>query len=179
RGVYTLSELATKRYEQARHKVRTFINAADDREIIFTRGTTEGINLVAFSFSQAFLKAGDQIIVSNIEHHANIVPWQLAAEQHGATVKVIPVNDRGELMLDEYQKLLSPGATKIVAVGHISNSLGTVHDVARIVEMAHAAGAKVLIDGAQWVPHYPTDVRALGADFYVFSGHKMYGPTGI
>ena len=179
RGVYTLSELATKRYEQARHKVRTFINAADDREIIFTRGTTEGINLVAFSFAQAFLKPGDQIIVSNIEHHANIVPWQLAAERHGATVKVIPVNDRGELMLDEYQKLLSAGPTKIVAVGHISNSLGTMHDVSRIVELAHAAGAKVLIDGAQWVPHYPTDVRALGADFYVFSAHKMYGPTGI
>jgi cysteine desulfurase/selenocysteine lyase len=179
RGVYHLSQLATERYEEARRKVRLFINAAEDREIIFTRGTTEGINLVAFSFGMAFLKPGDEIIVSRIEHHANIVPWQLAAQRHGAVVRPIPVNDRGELILDEYANLLVPGKTKIVAVSQLSNSLGTIHDVKKIIELAHAAGAKVLVDGAQWVAHYPTDVRALDADFYVFSGHKLYGPTGI
>ena len=179
RGVYQLSQLATERYEQARRKVRLFVNAAEDREIIFTRGTTEGINLVAHSFGLAFLKSGDEIVVSTIEHHANIVPWQLAAQHHGAVVRPIPVNDRGELMLDEYEKLLVPGKTKIVAVSQLSNSLGTIHDVERIIQLAHGIGAKVLVDGAQWVAHYPTDVRALDADFYVFSGHKLYGPTGI
>lgn len=179
RGVYHLSQLATERYEQARRKVRLFINAAEDREIIFTRGTTEGINLVAHSFGQAFLKPGDEIVVSTIEHHANIVPWQLAAQHHSAVVRPIPVNDRGELLLDEYEKLLVPGKTKIVAVSQLSNSLGTIHDVERIIELAHRIGANVLVDGAQWVAHYPTDVRELDADFYVFSGHKLYGPTGI
>jgi cysteine desulfurase/selenocysteine lyase len=179
RGVYQLSQLSTERYEEARRKVRLFINASEDREIIFTRGTTEGINLVAFSFAQTFLKPGDEIIVSTIEHHANIVPWQLAAKRHGALVRPIPVNDRGELLLDEFEKMLLPGKTKIVAVSQLSNSLGTIHDVEKIIELAHAAGAKVLVDGAQWVAHYPTDVRALDADFYVFSGHKLYGPTGI
>jgi cysteine desulfurase/selenocysteine lyase len=179
RGVYHLSQLATERYEEARRKVRLFINAAEDREIIFTRGTTEGINLVAHSFGLAFLRPGDEIIVSTIEHHANIVPWQMAAQQSGALVRVIPVNDRGELRLDEFEKLLAPGKTKIVAISQLSNSLGTIHDVERIIKLAHAAGAKVLVDGAQWVAHYPTDVRAINADFYVFSAHKLYGPTGI
>jgi cysteine desulfurase/selenocysteine lyase len=179
RGVYELSQLATERYEQARRKVRLFINAAEDREIIFTRGTTEGINLVAHSFGLAFLEAGDEILVSTIEHHANIVPWQLIAEQRGATVRPIPVNDRGELLLDEFEKMLLPGKTRMVAVSQLSNSLGTIHDVDRIINLAHAAGAKVLVDGAQWIAHYPTDVRAIDADFYVFSGHKLYGPTGI
>src|SRR3954467_216410 len=178
RGVYYLSQLATDLYEAARRKVRKFINAADDREIIFTRGTTESINLVAFAFSQKFLKPGDEIIVSNLEHHSNIVPWQMAAERHGATVRVIPMNDGGELLLDEYERLLVQGKTKIVAVNHLSNSLGTINDVERIARLAHAAGAKVLVDGAQWVAHYPTDVRALDVDFYAFSSHKLYGPTG-
>jgi cysteine desulfurase/selenocysteine lyase len=179
RGVYQLSQNATERYEEARRTVRRFINAAEDREIIFTRGTTEGINLVAHSFGLAFLRPGDEIIVSTIEHHANIVPWQVAAQHHGAAVRPIPVNDRGELLLDEYARMLVPGKTKIVAVSQLSNSLGTIHDVGRIIKLAHSAGAKVLVDGAQWVAHYPTDVQALDADFYVFSGHKLYGPTGI
>jgi cysteine desulfurase/selenocysteine lyase len=179
RGVYRLSQTATDLYESARAKVRRFINAADDREIIFTRGTTESINLVAFSFCERFCKADDEILVSTIEHHANIVPWQLAAQRHGARVQPIPVNDRGELLLEEFERLLKPGRTRIVAVSQVSNSLGTIHDVERIIELAHAAGAKVLVDGAQWIAHYPTDVRALDADFYVFSGHKLYGPTGI
>jgi cysteine desulfurase/selenocysteine lyase len=179
RGVYQLSQTATELYEAARRKVRLFINAAEDREIIFTRGTTESINLVAFSFCQAFLKPGDQILVSTIEHHANIVPWQLAAQRHGATVHAIPVNDRGELIFEEFDKLLATGTTRVVAISQVSNSLGTIHDVPRVIRLAHAAGAKVLVDGAQWIAHYPTDVRALDADFYVFSGHKLYGPTGI
>ena len=145
--------------------VRKFLNAADDREIIFTRGATESVNLVAHAFCSAFVKSGDDILVSTIEHHANIVPWQLAAKQHGATVKPIPVNDRGELSVDEFQKLLRPGKTKMVAITHVSNSLGTINDVAPLIRLAHAAGAKVLIDGAQWVAHYPTDVRAIDADF--------------
>ncbi|HZK80732.1 MAG TPA: cysteine desulfurase, partial [Humisphaera sp.] len=178
RGVYELSQKATNAYEEARHTVAKFINAADDKEILFTRGTTEAINLVANSFGRAFIKAGDEIIVSAIEHHSNIVPWQIVADAVGAKLRVIPMNDDGELLLDEYAKLLSPRA-KLVAVNHVSNALGTINDVDRIVNLAHAVGAKVLIDGAQWVAHHPTDVQQIGCDFYCFSGHKLYGPTGI
>jgi len=178
RGVYDLSQRATAAYEQTRVKVASFLNAADPAEIIFTRGSTEGINLVASSFGRAFLKPGDEIILSAMEHHSNIVPWQIIAQATGATIQIIPMNDAGELALDDYGRLLSE-RTKIVSVVHVSNSLGTVNDVKRIAQMAHAVGAKVLIDGAQWVAHRPTDVRDLGCDFYVFSGHKLYGPTGI
>jgi cysteine desulfurase/selenocysteine lyase len=179
RGVYYLSQLATERFDQSRRAIRKFINAGDDREIIFTRGTTEAINLVAHSFVRAFLKAGDEILVSNLEHHSNIVPWQLAAEEFGAVIRVIPINDRGELRMNELAKLLSSGRVKLVAVNHLSNSLGTINDVKEIARMAHEVGARVLVDGAQWVAHYPTDVRDLDVDFYTFSGHKLYGPTGI
>jgi len=178
RGVYELSQKATAAYEEARHRTARFINAAEDAEIIFTRGTTEAINLVAATFGRAFLKAGDEIILSALEHHSNIVPWQIAAELAGATIRVIPMNDRGELLLEEYAKLLS-GRTKMVAVNHVSNALGTINDVERIARLAHEVGAQVLIDGAQWVAHQRTDVQAIGCDFYCFSGHKLYGPTGI
>lgn len=178
RGVYELSQKATHAYEQARHTVAKFLHAADDKEVIFTRGTTEAINLVAYTFARAVLKPGDEIIVSAIEHHSNIVPWQIVAEAAGATIRVIPMSDAGELMLDKYKELLS-GGTKLVAVNHVSNALGTINDVSRIVKLAHQAGAKVLIDGAQWVAHHPTDVQSLDCDFYCFSGHKLYGPTGI
>jgi cysteine desulfurase / selenocysteine lyase len=179
RGVYWLSQVATEAYEGSRRRVRQFINAESDREIIFTRGTTESINLVASSFGAAFVRPGDEIIVSHLEHHSNIVPWQMACERFGAVLRVIPINDRGELRLDEYARLLKPGKTKLVAVSHLSNSLGTVNDVKSIAEQAHAAGARVLVDGAQWIAHYPTDVQDLQADFYTFSAHKLYGPTGI
>jgi len=178
RGVYRLSQVATEAYEEARRKARQFINAADEREVIFTRGTTEAINLVAASYARATLKPGDEVILSNLEHHSNIVPWQIAAEAAGATIRVIPVNDDGELLLDEYAKLLS-GRTKIVAVNHVSNALGTINEVRTICNMAHSVGAKVLVDGAQWVAHFKTDVRAIDCDFYCFSGHKLFGPTGI
>ena len=178
RGVYDLSQRATQAYEDARHTVAGFIGAADHREIIFTRGTTEAINLVASSFARSILQSGDQIILSSLEHHSNIVPWQMIADAMGATIYVIPMNDAGELLLDEYEKLLSP-RTKIVAVNHISNALGTINDVERIVRRAHLVGAKVLIDGAQWIAHHPTNVGAIGCDFYCFSGHKVFGPTGI
>lgn len=178
RGNYELSQRATDLYDRARRTVRSFINAAEDREIIFTRGTTESINLVASSFGGKFIGAGDQIILSAMEHHSNIVPWQILAERVGAKIDVIPMNDRGELDLDEFRRLLSP-RTKMVAVVHLSNSLGTINDVKEIARLAHAAGAKVLVDGAQWAPHHQTDVRAIDCDFYVFSGHKLYGPTGI
>lgn len=178
RGNYELSLEATSLYEQAREKVARFLNARESSEIIFTRGTTDSINLVASSLGRLLLKPGDEIIVSTLEHHSNIVPWQLACEQSGAVLKVIPVNDAGELLLDEYKKLLSP-RTRIVAVTHLSNALGSVIDVAAITKLAHDAGAAVLVDGAQWVAHHPTDVQALDVDFYAFSGHKLYGPTGI
>jgi cysteine desulfurase/selenocysteine lyase len=178
RGVYELSQRATEAYEEARKKIARFLGASQSREIIFTRGTTEAINLVASSFGRKFLAEGDEIILSAMEHHSNIVPWQIAAEQAGATIRVIPMNDAGELMLDEYEKLLSR-RTKMVCVVHVSNSLGTVNDVKRIADSAHGVGAKVLIDGAQWVAHHPTDVKAIGCDFYAFSGHKLFGPTGI
>ena len=178
RGVYHLSQLATSLYEEARHKVARFVNAAEDKEIIFTRGTTEGINLVANCWGRAFLKPGDEVIVSAMEHHSNIVPWQMACAATGARLRVIPMNDAGELLLDEYAKLLGE-STKFVSVVQLSNSLGTINDIKKIARMARAAGAKVMADGAQWVAHYPTDVHELGVDFYAFSGHKLLGPTGI
>ena len=178
RGVYQLSQLATDAYEASREIIRKFIGAKESAEIILTRGTTESINLVANSWSRAFLKPGDEIIISNLEHHSNIVPWQMACEQFGATLRVIPINDAGELMMDEFARLLS-NRTKMVAVNHISNSLGTINPVEQIIAMAHQVGAHVLIDGAQWVAHHPTNVQKLDTDFYCFSGHKLYGPTGI
>jgi cysteine desulfurase/selenocysteine lyase len=178
RGVYHLSQTATLAYEQARQAVASFINAPEPAEVIFTRGTTESINLVANSFGRAFLKAGDEIVVSAMEHHSNIVPWQIVAQATGAVLRVIPMNDAGELLLDEYAKLLSP-RTRIVSIVHVSNSLGTINDVKRIAAMAHAVGAATMVDGAQWIAHGPTDVRDIGCDFYAFSGHKLYGPTGI
>jgi len=178
RGVYALSESATAAYEGTRAKVRKFLNAREDREIIYVRGTTEAINLVASSFGRLKVKAGDEILVSAMEHHSNIVPWQILAEQTGAALKVIPMNDRGELKLDEYQKLLTPKA-KIVAVAHISNSLGTINPIKEMVKLAHAKGVPVLVDGAQGAPHLVVDVQDLGCDFYTVSGHKMFGPTGV
>jgi cysteine desulfurase/selenocysteine lyase len=178
RGVYQLSQTATRAYDEARQKIARFINAADPREVIFTRGTTESINLVAHSYARAFLDEGDEIVISALEHHSNIVPWQIACQMTGATLRVISMNDAGELQLDEFAKLLS-ARTRIVAVTHLSNSLGTIVDVKKIIGMAHDVGAKVLVDGAQWVAHLPTDVQDLDADFYVFSGHKIFGPTGI
>jgi cysteine desulfurase/selenocysteine lyase len=178
RGNYELSVEATAWYEQAREKVARFLNARESAEIIFTRGTTESINLVASSLGRLLLKPGDEIIVSTLEHHSNIVPWQLACEYYGAVLKVIPINDAGELQMEEYKKLLS-NRTRIVAVTHLSNALGSVTEVAAITRLAHDAGAVVLVDGAQWVAHHPTDVQSLDVDFYAFSGHKLYGPTGI
>jgi cysteine desulfurase/selenocysteine lyase len=178
RGVHHLSETATFEYEKARGKIKNFINAADNKEIIFTAGTTAGINLVAHSFGKTFLKAGDEVIISAMEHHSNIVPWQMICEEQGAHLRIIPMNDEGELLLDEYKKLLTP-KTKIVSVVYISNSLGTVNPVKQIVELAHRNGSKVLIDGAQAVAHTKVDVRELDCDFFVFSGHKIFGPTGV
>ena len=177
RGVHHLSQKATSEYEDARETVRRFINAEKKEEIIFTKGTTDGINLVASSFGE-LLSAGDEIIISAMEHHSNIVPWQMLAERKKLTLKVIPINKRGELLLEEYQNLLSP-KTKLVAVTHISNSLGTINPVEQIIEAAHAVGAKVLIDGAQSVQHTKVDMLAMNCDFFVFSGHKVFGPTGI
>ena len=178
RGIHFLSERATRTYEYARAKVQHFINAKETAEIIFVRGTTEAINLVAHSYGRSILKPGDEIILTAIEHHSNIVPWQLVAEQTGAKIRGIPVNDKGELILEEYERLLN-SRTKIVAVGHVSNALGTINPVKQIIRMAHDSGAIALIDGAQSVPHIQVDVRDLDADFYAFSGHKIYGPTGI
>lgn len=178
RGVHYLSEHATRAYEDAREKVRRLLNAERCSEIVFVRGTTEGINLVANAWGHANLRSGDEVVLSEMEHHSNIVPWQLVAEQTGAVIRVIPVSDSGELILDEYAKLLTK-RTKIVAVTHVSNALGTVNPVRQVVEMAHRTGALALVDGAQAVPHLPVDVREIGCDFYAFSGHKVYGPTGI
>src|ERR1700732_3616188 len=178
RGVHALSQAATEAFEGARERVRRYINARSTKEIIFVRGTTEAINLVAQSFARPRFKAGDEIIVTALEHHANIVPWQMVCEQTGCTLKVAPINKRGELLFDEYVKLLSP-RTKLVAIAHVSNALGSILPVKRIVDAAHAQGAVVLVDGAQAVPHAHVDVRALGCDFYAFSGPKLYGPTGI
>lgn len=177
RGVHHLSQKATNEYEEAREIIRRFINAEKKEEIIFTKGTTDGINLVANSFGE-LLSAGDEILISAMEHHSNIVPWQMLAERKKLVLKVIPINKRGELLLEEYQNMLSP-KTKLVAVTHISNSLGTINPVEQIIESAHAVGAKVLIDGAQSVQHMKVDVTAMNCDFFVFSGHKVFGPTGI
>ncbi|MFN0123100.1 MAG: SufS family cysteine desulfurase [Blastocatellia bacterium] len=178
RGVHYLSQLATQEYEDARNKIRRFLNAADLREIIYTSGTTAGINLVAQSYGRKFIKEGDEIIISAVEHHANIVPWQMLCEQTGAVLRVIPMNDAGELLMEEYERLLGP-RTKLVAVAYVSNALGTVNPVRRIIELAHSVDAVTLIDGAQSAPHMKVDVRELDCDFYVFSGHKICGPTGI
>ena len=178
RGSYKLSEQATRMFEDVRQKVADLFGAADNKEIIFTSGTTQAINLVAYSFGKQFVKEGDEIIISNIEHHANTVPWQVLCEEKGAHLKVIPVNDRGELIMEEYEKLLSP-RTRMVAVNHISNALGTINPVKEIARLAHAAGARVLIDGAQSTAHMKLDVQDLDCDFYTFSGHKMYAPSGV
>lgn len=178
RTVYELSVLATHNYQKTREKVQKMLNANKPEEIIFTRGTTESINMAAYSFGKAFIKPGDEIILSVLEHHANIVPWQMVSEDRGAVIKVIPVNDDGDLNLEEYAKLLSP-KTKLVAITHVSNSIGTVNPIKEMVKMARQANAKILIDGAQAVPHMKVDVQDLDVDFYAFSGHKFYGPTGI
>ncbi len=178
RGAHYLSSTATERYEQTREKVRSFINAAKSCEIVFTRGTTESINLVASSFGRAFLQKGDEVIISGMEHHSDIVPWQIACEQRGASIKVIPFSDKGELDLDAYRSLLSD-RTRIVAVNHVSNTLGTVNPVKEIIGIAHSYGVPVLIDGAQSVSHIAVDVQDLDCDFYCFSGHKMYAPMGV
>lgn len=178
RGVHTLSQRATDSYEEARVKVQQFINAAEDKEVIFVRGTTEGINLVAQTYGRENIGPGDEIIISAMEHHSNIVPWQILCQEKGARLKVVPINDDGELLLDEYESLLSP-RTKLVSIVHQSNALGTINPVEQIVELAHARGVPVLLDGAQAVAHVPIDVQKIGCDFYAFSGHKLYGPTGV
>lgn len=177
RGVHTLSQEATSAYEEARTTIQKYIGAKHNHEVLFTKGTTDSINLVAFSFGE-LLKEGDEIIISEMEHHSNIVPWQLVCERKGCELKVIPMNDKGELLLEEYVKLLSP-KTKLVSVTHISNSLGTINDVKFIIDEAHKVGAKVLIDGAQSIQHIPVNVQELDCDFYAFSGHKIFGPTGV
>ena len=178
RGVHYLAERATEEYEGARAKVRRFLNAKRASEIIFVRGTTEAINLVAQTYGKAHVGAGDEVLITAMEHHSNIVPWQMLCEDKGARLRVAPINDAGELLLEEFEKLIGP-KTRLVAVTHVSNVLGTINPIRRIVEMAHARGARVLVDGAQAAPHIRIDVQALGCDFYAFSGHKMYGPTGI
>lgn len=178
RGVHFLSQQATNLHEASRETVRRFINARSTSEIVFTRGTTESINLVAATFADNQMKEGDEVIVSVMEHHSNIVSWQLQAARKGIVLKVIPMNDRGELLIDEYEKLFS-SRTRIVSVAHVSNVLGTVNPVKEIIKIAHAHGVPVLVDGAQSIPHLPVDVQDLDADFFVFSGHKVYGPTGI
>jgi cysteine desulfurase / selenocysteine lyase len=178
RGVHALSDRASEEYEKAREKVRSFINAGKKEEIVFTSGTTASINAVAFSFGEKFILPGDEILISNLEHHANIVPWQMLCERKGSVLKVIPVDDNGELMIDEYSKLLS-SRTKLVAVTQVSNALGVKVPVTDIISIAHSAGIPVLIDGAQGIQHGVVDVISLDCDFYVFSGHKIYGPTGI
>ncbi len=178
RGVHHLSQVATEAYENARKKMASFLNTSDSCELIFTRGTTEAINLVAFSFGEAFVNEGDEIIVSAIEHHSNIVPWQMLCQRKKAKLKVIPVFDNGVLDLDAYAKLIT-ARTKLVAVTHVSNALGTVNPISEMIKVAHEKGVPVLIDGAQGIPHGKVDVQALDCDFYCFSGHKIYGPTGI
>ena len=178
RGIHTLAEEATLAMEKSRDAAEEFINAASREQIVFTKGTTEGINLVASTWGRQNIRAGDEIIVSNLEHHSNIVPWQILIEEKGATLKVIPVNEKGELIIDEYKKLLSP-KTKLVAVNHASNALGTINPVREIIDEAHKVGALALIDGAQSTVHLDIDVQEMDCDFFVFSSHKMYGPTGV
>ncbi len=178
RAVYELSVNATMQYQQVRQKIATLLNAEKVEEIIFTRGTTESINMVAYSFGKAFINPGDEILITEMEHHSNIVPWQILCEDRKAILKVAPMNDKGELIMEEFGKLLNK-KTKLVAVSHVANSLGTINPIKEIVSMAHQVGAKVLVDGAQGAPHMVVDVQDLDADFYVFSGHKFYGPTGI
>ncbi len=178
RGIHSLAEKATSAFEASRFKIQSFMNAARVEEIIFTYGTTDGINLVAQSYGRKFLKEGDEIIISTMEHHSNIVPWQMLCEEKGCVLRVIPINDAGELLMDEFEGMLSE-KTKLVSVVHVSNALGTINPVAEIIKKAHAVGAKVLIDGAQASSHITIDVQALDCDFYVFSLHKLYGPTGM
>jgi cysteine desulfurase / selenocysteine lyase len=178
RGIHQLSERGTEAYEQSRKKVQRFINAAESREIIFVRGTTEAINLVAQSYGRQHIRAGDEIVITTMEHHSNIVPWQMLGEQTGAVLRVVPINDDGELLLAEYDKLLT-SRTRLVAVVHVSNSLGTINPLREIIRRARAQGVPVLVDGAQAAPHLAVDVRELDCDFYAFSGHKVFGPTGI
>jgi cysteine desulfurase/selenocysteine lyase len=178
RAVHLLSERATRAFEDARDRVARFLNAADRREVVFVRGATEGINLVASCFGRRFVRPGDEILITAMEHHSNIVPWQMLCEERGAVLKVVPVTDEGELVLDEYERLLGP-RTRLVAVVHLSNSLGTINPVRRMTELAHRRGARLLVDGAQSAPRMGIDVQELGCDFFVLSGHKMYGPTGI
>lgn len=177
RGVHYLSQHATTAYEAAREKVKRFINAPDVKECIFVRGCTEGVNLVASSYGRKFINEGDEILVSQMEHHSNIIPWQMIAEERGACVRMIPMNERGELILDEYENLLNE-RTRMVAVSHVSNSLGTIHPVKEMTATAHKFGVPVLVDAAQSVPHFPVDVQDLDCDFFTFSGHKMFAPTG-
>lgn len=178
RGAHTLADRATQHFEDTRESIRAFLGARESAEIIFTRGTTEGINLVAKTFGSTFIKKGDEIIISTLEHHSNIVPWQMLCEQNGAVLRVIPITDTGELILEEFEKLLSP-KTKLVSLVHASNALGTINPVKRIIDAAHAVGAKVLLDGAQSTSHLEIDVLKLNCDFLVFSAHKLYGPTGL
>lgn len=178
RGVHTLSVRSTDKFEGAREKIKDFINAESDKEIIFTKGTTESINLVAQSYGKANINAGDEILISAMEHHSNIVPWQMLCEQTGAILKVAPINLRGELVLDEFIKLIGD-KTRLIAVAHMSNALGTINPVKQIIAIAHKKNIPVLLDGAQAIPHMPVDVRELDCDFYAFSGHKLYGPSGI
>ena len=178
RGVHTLSQNATESYEGARARVCRLLNAADDHEVIFTRGTTDSINIVAQSYGRQNIGPGDEIIVSNMEHHSNIVPWQMLCEEKDAKLRVVPIDEAGELLMDEYERMLSP-RTKLVSITHVSNALGTILPVEQIISLAHSQGVPVLLDGAQAVPHMAVDVRKLDCDFYVFSGHKLFGPTGI
>ena len=178
RGVHTLSERSTAAYEDAREKVKLFINAASEKEIIFVRGTTEAINLVAQTFGKTNIKAGEEILITTMEHHSNIVPWQMLCQQTGAVLKVVPINLQGEMIYDEFERLLSD-KTRLVSVGHMSNALGTINPVKDIINAAHDRNIPVMLDGAQAVPHMSVDVRELDCDFYAFSGHKLYGPSGI
>jgi cysteine desulfurase / selenocysteine lyase len=178
RGVHYLSERATEDYERARSTAQRFVNAAQASEIVFVRGATEAINLVAQTYGRAQVRAGDEVLITALEHHSNIVPWQILCEEKGAQLRVAPINDRGELLLDEFEALLTP-KTRIAALAHVSNALGTINPLGRMIEMAHRADVRVVVDGAQAAPHLPIDVQALGCDFYAFSGHKVYGPTGI
>jgi cysteine desulfurase/selenocysteine lyase len=178
RGVYQLSARAEEAFEGARAKIQRFLNAPEKREVVFVRGTTEAVNLVAQTYGRAHVKAGDEVLITGLEHHSNLVPWQMLCEQAGARLRVAPIDQRGEVVIEEFEKLLGE-RTRIVAVAHVSNSLGTINPVRRMADMAHARGIPLFVDGAQGAPHLPVDVQALGCDFYAFSGHKAYGPSGI